>query len=97
MRLKHIAQKPFPLSVWQNTKYSEALVCPPNLAKCVFTTSAYDNLDHNPTATTSTESFHATDISMFQHPSIENTIGSREKWYLLSAVFLFLGVYLIHI
>ena len=52
----------------------EGLVCPPNLATGVFTTSAYDNLDHNPTATTSTESFHGTDISMFQHPSVENKI-----------------------
>ena len=32
----------------------------------VFTTSAVDNIDHNPSATTSKSSFHGTTISIFQ-------------------------------
>jgi len=47
----------------------EKSVCPPNLRCCLFTTAAVDNLDHNPSSTTSTESFHGTEISLFQHPT----------------------------
>jgi hypothetical protein len=47
----------------------EKCVCPPNLKCGLFTTAAVDNLDHNPSSTTSTESFHGTGISIFQHPS----------------------------
>ncbi|KAJ8385469.1 hypothetical protein AAFF_G00185650 [Aldrovandia affinis] len=35
----------------------------------VFTTAAVDNIDHNPSATTSKDSFHGTAISLIQHPS----------------------------
>ncbi|CAE1280410.1 unnamed protein product [Acanthosepion pharaonis] len=38
----------------------------------LFTTAAVDSIDHNPTATTASTSFHGTSISMFQHPSKEN-------------------------
>ena len=31
-----------------------------------------DNIDHNPTATTATTSFHGTSISAFHHPSANN-------------------------
>ena len=62
----------------------EGLACPSNLAKGDFTTSAYDNLDHNPIAITSTESFHGTAISMLQHPSVENKIEQRQNLYLPS-------------
>ena len=31
-----------------------------------------DNIDHNPTATTATTSFHGTSISLFLHPSADN-------------------------
>ena len=35
------------------TQYTEdGVVCPPVLRKGLFTTSAMDNIDHNPTATT---------------------------------------------
>ena len=47
----------------------EKCVCPPSLKCGLFTTAAVDNLDHNPSSTTSTESFHGTGISIFQHPS----------------------------
>ena len=35
----------------------------------VFTTSAIDNIDHNPSSTTAKGSFHGTVISLLQHPS----------------------------
>ena len=64
------------------------VVCPPILRKGLFTTSALDNIDHNPTATTASTSFHGTSISLFQHPSpqeegevrtIPNVLDSRTK------------------
>ncbi|CAB4025239.1 hypothetical protein ROHU_037104 [Paramuricea clavata] len=33
----------------------------------VFTTAAVDNIDHDPSSTTATKSFHGTSISIFQH------------------------------
>ena len=43
------------------SKYVEdGVVCPPVLRRGLFTTSAMDNIDHNPTATTATTSFHGT-------------------------------------
>lgn len=46
---------------------SEKAVCPPNLRGKLFTTAAVDNIDHNPTSTSSHDSFHGTGISLFQH------------------------------
>ena len=55
------------------SKYVEdGVVCPTGLRKGLFTTSAMDNIDHNPTATTATTSFHGTSISVFQHPTKES-------------------------
>ena len=51
---------------------SENVVCPANLRYGLFTTSAVDNIDHNPSSTTAQGSFHGTGISLFQHPSVEN-------------------------
>ena len=48
------------------TKYNEGLVCPPQLTKGLFTITAIDNIDHNPSSTTATSSFHGTTISVFQ-------------------------------
>ena len=50
----------------------EDVVCPSVLRKGLFTTAAVDNIDHNPTATTATTSFHGASISMFEHPSEDN-------------------------
>ena len=50
----------------------DGAVYPPILRKGLFTTSAMDNIDHNPTATTANTSFHGTSISMFQHPTLNN-------------------------
>ncbi len=49
----------------------EQVVCPPKLHGNVFTTAAVDNIDHNPSSTTSKESFHGTGISLFQHSTLE--------------------------
>jgi len=43
----------------------------------LFTTSAIDNIDHNPTATRASTSFHGTSISIFQHPSSDNAGEER--------------------
>ena len=47
----------------------DGVVCPPILRRGLFTTAAMDNIDHNPTATTATTSFHGSSISVFQHPT----------------------------
>ena len=39
----------------------------------MFTTAAVDNIDHNPSSTTSSDSFHGTAISLVQHPTVEET------------------------
>ena len=39
---------------------------------CLFTVGALDNLDHNPSSTTSQSSFHGTGISLFQFPTRSN-------------------------
>ena len=48
------------------------VVCPPILRKSLFSTAATDNIDHNPTATMATTSFHGTSISLFQYPTSDN-------------------------
>ncbi|RXN31429.1 hypothetical protein ROHU_004760 [Labeo rohita] len=61
-----------------NRYIEEGLVCPPKLRKGLFCTSAMDNIDHNPSSTTATSSFHGTSISIFQHTSSENQGEVRE-------------------
>ena len=48
---------------------AEYVVCPPKLRRGLFTTSAVDNIDHNPSSSTARGAFHGTGISLFQHPS----------------------------
>ena len=38
----------------------ENLACPAKLRKGIFTTTAVDNIDHNPSSNTARESFHGT-------------------------------------
>ena len=45
--------------------------CPPGLFVGVFTTAAVDNIDHNPSSTTASDSFHGTAISLTQHRTSE--------------------------
>ena len=52
------------------------VVCPLRMSGKVFTTAAVDNIDHNPSATTSKDSFHGTAISLIQHPSYAGTFFS---------------------
>ena len=49
--------------------HRDHVVCPPKLQHQVFTSAAVDNLDHNPTSTTSQDAFHGTAISLIQHPT----------------------------
>ena len=51
---------------------AENVVCPSNLKLKLFTTSAVDNIDHNPSSSTATGSLHGTAISLFQHATKEN-------------------------
>ena len=46
--------------------HNEHVVCPPRLCGRVFTTSAIDNIEYNPSSTTSKESFHGTGISLLR-------------------------------
>ena len=47
------------------SKYvKDGVVCAPVLRKGLFTTSAMDNIDHNPNAITATTSFHGTRVSV---------------------------------
>ena len=51
---------------------NNGVVCPAQLRKGLFTVSALDNIDHNPSSTTAKGSFHGTGISLFQFPSKSN-------------------------
>ena len=57
----------------------EGIVCPSNLRKYIFTVGALDNIDHNPSSTTSKGSFHGTGISIFQFPTKDNPGIGRER------------------
>ena len=52
--------------------HSDGVVCPPHLRQGLFITAAIDNIDHNPSSVTATDSFHGTGISLFEHPSLDN-------------------------
>ena len=58
---------------------SDNVVCPPNLREGLFCTAAVDNIDHDPSSTTSTESFHGTGISLFQYPTIDEQGHDRRQ------------------
>ena len=51
---------------------AENVVCPLNLKRNLFTTTAVDNIDHSPSFTTATGSIHGTATSLFQHPTSQN-------------------------
>lgn len=54
-------------------------VVPASLRFGIFSVAGLDNLDHNPSSTTSTSSFHGTGISVFQFPTEENPGQERPK------------------
>ena len=55
----------------------EGVVYPQKLRKDVFTTAAIDNIDHNLSSTTASDSFHSTTISLVQH--LTATIKGTER------------------
>ena len=55
----------------------EGVVCPPKLRKDAFTTAGIDNIDHNPSSITASDSFHGRAISLVQHPTA--TIKGTER------------------
>ena len=55
----------------------DGVVAPACLRKGLFTSGAFDNLDHNPSSTTSSDSFHGTGISLFQFPTRNDPGESR--------------------
>lgn len=57
----------------------DGAVCPFNLRRHLFTTAAIDNIDHNPSSTTSRQSFHGTGISMFQNRENESDGTKRDR------------------
>ncbi len=57
----------------------DGVVCPSKLRHQVFTTSAVDNIDHNPSSSTAQGSLHGTGISLFQHRRIGNEGQERPE------------------
>ena len=47
----------------------DGVVCPSKLRDGIFTTAAIDNIDHNPSSTSTHDSFHGTVVSLVQHPT----------------------------
>ena len=47
----------------------DGVVCPSKLRDGIFTTAAIDNIDHNPSSTSTHDSFHGTAVSLVQHPT----------------------------
>ena len=56
----------------------DGVLCPIKLRRGQFTTSAIDNIDHNPSSNTAQGSFHGTNISLFQNISEGNPGCERE-------------------
>ena len=63
--------------------HRDQVVCPPNVRQGLFTTAAVDNMDHNPSTTTATDSFHGTRISLFQQPNNRNSGTDRREHRIL--------------
>lgn len=55
----------------------DGVVCLPVLRKQLFTTSAVDKINHNPTATTAKTSFYVTSVSLVQHPCPQHFCEER--------------------
>ena len=56
----------------------ENIVFLPSLRKGLYTVTAIDNIDHNPSSATATGSLHGTAISIMQHVTMENPGETRE-------------------
>ena len=58
----------------KNHFQKEELVCPKSLKKDSYTMGAIDNIDHNPSSTTSKHSFYGTGISILQNVVTDSEI-----------------------
>ena len=66
--------------------HQEQVVCLPKMRGGIVTTAAVDNIDHNPSSTTATQSSHGTAISLMQNPAFSgaeidrtiNTVGGTK-------------------
>ena len=65
---------PVSFQVCESYQHNDDTVMPASVLTNVFTTAAIDNIDHNPTSATSTDSFHGTSITIIQHPDTEVTV-----------------------
>ena len=61
-----------------NNFENEGLVCPTVLRDGLFTTGNLDNIDHNPSSSSSKDSFHGTALSVTQHVTHDNSGIPRE-------------------
>ena len=68
----------FTQAIADQTRNNTDIVCPTHLRQHIFTVTALDNLDHNPTSRTASSSFHGTGISVFQFPTSQNPGLDRE-------------------
>jgi cytochrome c553 len=64
----------------------DGVVCPAILQKGLFTTSAVDNIDHNPSATTATISCHGTDINAIFHKLTKNRFPRLSRYFQHSVI-----------
>ena len=61
---------------------TEDVVCPSHLRKGLFVVDSIDNIDHNPTSTSSLSSCHGTGISIIQFPdSVVNDDANNETTF----------------
>ncbi len=58
--------------------HEQNVVYPVKLRKNVFTTGEMDNIDHNPSSTTSKDSFHGREISLLQNIPNEDAGEKRD-------------------
>ena len=52
-------------------------LCPQSLKNGLFTISAIDNIDRDPTSTSAQTSFHGTGISLFQHQYVHHVTMNK--------------------
>ena len=57
----------------------EKVVVPTNMKKSLFTAGMIDNIDHNPSSTTASDSFHGTSISLIQHRASEDEGEEQQR------------------
>ena len=61
-----------------DTFQRDGVVAPLFLEEGLFCTTAIDNIDHNPTSSTSRDSLHGTAASVHQHPVVNDPINKRK-------------------